>query len=526
MKQKWYLSDWFIGILFAFWPIYGIPLVIGIILLMARRSSSKKQTAQTEERFRNLSMQNQILLNQLNETKRQANEQIKTLQEKLDSLNASDYFEVQAKIEQANQELDKYSSDKTQLLLEIERLSLENSKLLKSTESSKRKLSQIRDLYASIKYTLDNFFDTNEFSPNYITYTQFEETLNEINPSVILKLHCMDIRDLKKAFKNNEKEIDKVLDLYSSRYTTKANKAIYKLMVIALRAELQNILYNLKYEKLEDAIDQVKSVTKKYLSIASDGNQSIVVTLNKFIGQIEYLFLNSVKIEYNYYVKKEQIKQEQQALREQMRQEAAERKALEEEKKKVEQEEKKYHSEIEKIKAQIETAASSEIELLNAKILELQSKLSDVIVKKDEITSLQNGKAGTVYIISNLGSFGDNVFKVGMTRRINPQDRVNELGDASVPFKFDVHSFIFSEDAVSLENKMHKVLESNRVNKVNRRKEFFNISIEKLEELVYEIEPTAEFNKTMLAEEYRQSISSPETYSTNYESDEYDEELD
>ena len=117
----------------------------------------------------------------------------------------------------------------------------------------------------------------------------------------------------------------------------------------------------------------------------------------------------------------------------------------------------------------------------------------------------QNGKARNVYIISNLGSFGENIFKVGMTRRLEPMDRVKELSDASVPFMFDVHSFIFSDDAVALEQKLHSILEKNRVNKINLRKEFFNVSIDELEKIVTEIDPTAEFNKTMIAEEYRQS---------------------
>ena len=89
-------------------------------------------------------------------------------------------------------------------------------------------------------------------------------------------------------------------------------------------------------------------------------------------------------------------------------------------------------------------------------------------------------------------------------------------GDASVPFKFDVHSFIFSDDAVGLENKLHNILNEKRVNKVNMRKEFFYTSIDELEKLVTEIEPTAEFNKTMLAEEFRQSLSSDENYSSTY----------
>lgn len=288
-------------------------------------------------------------------------------------------------------------------------------------------------------------------------------------------------------------------------------------MVIALRAELQNILYNLKYEKLDKSIDDVKIVSAKYLKIAGEGNQSIAGTLTKFIGEIEYLFMNAVKIEYNYYVKKEQARQEQLAIKEQMRQEAEERKALEAEKKKIEKEEAKYHSEIEKVQEALNAALSdAEREKLQERILELQSQLSSVIVKKDEIASLQNGKAGNVYIISNLGSFGNDVFKIGMTRRLDPQDRINELGSASVPFKFDVHSFIFSDDAVSLEKELHEHLNNKRLNKVNMRKEFFKVTIEELEDLVMSIDPTAEFNRTMIAEEFYQSLSTDEVYNSNF----------
>ena len=199
-----------------------------------------------------------------------------------------------------------------------------------------------------------------------------------------------------------------------------------------------------------------------------------------------------------------------------MRQEAEERKALEAERKKIEQEEQKFNSEIEKLQASMTTATDpSELEVLQARILELQSQLSDVITRKEDVTRLQNGKAGNVYIISNLGSFGEDVFKIGMTRRLEPQDRVNELGSASVPFKFDVHSFIFSDDAVMLENSLHHRLNNKRVNKVNLRKEFFRISIDELEKLVNEIDPTAEFNKTMIAEEYNQSLSTDEVYDSS-----------
>ncbi len=177
-----------------------------------------------------------------------------------------------------------------------------------------------------------------------------------------------------------------------------------------------------------------------------------------------------------------------------------------------------------------QTTDDAKISELNTRILELQLQLSDVIIKKDEIIKLQNGKAGNVYIISNLGSFGDNVFKIGMTRRLNPQERIDELGSASVPFKFDVHSFIFSDNAVDLEKQLHTQLNEKRVNKVNLRKEFFRTNIDELEELVTNIDPTAEFNKTMLAEEFNQSLSSDVVYTSSnfndYDEDDEENEVD
>lgn len=444
------------------------------------------------------------------------------LQNKLNSISFNDYETAQKIIAELNNTAEIKRNQISEL--EAERISLNNEcdKIDKKLKTSKNKLSKTDELYKSVVYSINNYLNLDpEFKKIKLPNSDLE-ALENLSPSVILKLHYMDVKSLRKAFRDNDSQIEKLLKQYQGRYTTKANQTIYDLMVIALRAELQNILYNLKYQKLDVGIEQVKIVTQKYLAAAVAGNQNIAGTLTKFIGQIEYLFINAVKIEYDYYVKKEQARQEQLALREQMRQEAEERKALDAEKKKIESEELKFNNEIEKVKQQILSAAESEKEQLNAKILELQSKLSDVILKKDSITTLQNGKAGNVYIISNLGSFGENVFKVGMTRRINPQDRVNELGDASVPFKFDVHSFIFSEDAVSLENKLHEILNNKRVNKVNTRKEFFYSSIDELEQLVNEIEPTAEFNRTMLAEEFRQSQSTNAVYASDFTLDEID----
>ena len=313
--------------------------------------------------------------------------------------------------------------------------------------------------------------------------------------------------ELRKRYRQNEKAIQDCLEKYKSRYTTKANIVIYRLMCIAMAAELQNILLHMRFGKLDDALASVAKMTDKYLQIAADGNQSIAPTVKRFIGEIDYYYQEAVKIEYEYYVKKERAKEEQKAIREQMRQEAEERKELERQKKQIEKEESKYNDQITQLRQQMEAAGAEKVALYEARIAELQAQLAGVAEQKEKIATLQNGKAGNVYVISNLGSFGDNVFKIGMTRRLDPQERVDELGSASVPFPFDVHSMIFSNDAVSLETELHHILNDKRVNKVNLRKEFFKVSLDELEALVAKIAPTAEFRRTMLAEQYRQSLS-------------------
>ena len=454
------------------------------------------------------------------------NEQLK---QRLAALGCDEYEEVQRKIAEAKKEFSNLNEEMadqntmiSRLREEISQLQEKQEKIDKQVTTQTKKLKRSKELYKSVDYCISNFLETDgteRLSPSdsadYDAYA----------PSVILKLHSMDVKSLRNAFKENDKAIDRLLSSYAARYTTKANQTIYQLMVIALRAELQNILYDLKYEKLDQAVEKVKIVTRKYLQIAGEGNKSIFGTLTRFIGEIEYLFIDAVKIEYNYYVKKEQARQEQLALKQQMREEAEERKLLEQQRKKIEQEEAKYQAEIEKAnEALSNTEDEAQIATLKSKILELQGQLSDVTIKKDEISKLQNGKAGNVYVISNLGSFGENVFKIGMTRRMDPQERVDELGSASVPFKFDVHSFIFSDNAVGLENKLHTILNDKRVNKVNMRKEFFYSTLDELEALVNELDPTAEFNKTMLAEEFRQSQSTDTPYTSDLSDDSDDDE--
>ena len=127
------------------------------------------------------------------------------------------------------------------------------------------------------------------------------------------------------------------------------------------------------------------------------------------------------------------------------------------------------------------------------------------------ISMAQQTKMGYVYIISNIGSFGEGVYKIGMTRRLDPEDRIRELSNASVPFKFDIHAMIFSEDAPALETLLHNAFEKNKVNKINSRKEFFRISLDEIENLIRESGIKATFIKTPEARDYREGLKLTES---------------
>lgn len=406
--------------------------------------------------------------------------------------------QVQAELAALMPRLDEAQTRHSELTQQCEQLE-------KKMKTAENRIAKSKAVFQSMKYAMDSFMDPNFDRKDMLQ--MFKVDLVEIIGEEP-ELKCLTMKTLRSMYRQNEKKILEVTESYRSHYTTKANAAIYQLMVMALNAELNLILTSLSYGKLEGAIEQVKAITSRYYVIAAEGNQTIVNTLNRFIGQIEGLYIEAVKIEYEYYVQRERAKEEQRAIREQMRQEAEERKQLEAQKKQIENEEKKYQQEMARVQQLLETSAEQkEIEELKARLAALTQQMQAVNEKKEEIVNLQNGKAGTVYIISNLGSFGENTFKIGMTRRLEPQDRVNELGDASVPFPFDVHSFIFSDDAVALETKLHHELNAQRVNKVNLRKEFFRVSLDDLEALVARIDPSAPFQRTMLAEQYHQSLS-------------------
>lgn len=172
--------------------------------------------------------------------------------------------------------------------------------------------------------------------------------------------------------------------------------------------------------------------------------------------------------------------------------------------KKVDDEEARYQEALAQARAELGTDENAS---LKTKISELEAKIERTHSERERAQSMAEiTRSGYVYVISNIGSFGDRVFKVGMTRRIDPMDRVRELGDASVPFTFDVHAMVWAEDAPNLEREIHKRLDSARVNRVNYRKEFFEGEMSEIKAALQELKPGANFSDDMEAEQYRVSL--------------------
>lgn len=529
-KDQWWYSTWFIFVLSTL-SFLIVPAVVALILLIVQATKRKKfndyhqkekdASTNIEEKQKKIEeLEQEIILKE--ETLNDKNKYFESLRGEFENSVESERQELldQAKLQaeeiakETEQNLKDVVSKTLEYKEEIETLTEEHEKLTKEVN---RYMSRARK-YKSEVTGLKNF---EERFPHTIDFDVVEEQINEykemlsddslLGTVIDLHLHSNHSKELRKLSNATKKEINNVLEKYESRYNTKANKTIYNLMIIGLQAEIQILLFQLKYNNLNESKQIVKDIVTKYLAICGEGNRSILSTITKFLTEIEPLYIELIEIEYKYYVYREREKEEQRMIREQMKQEAAERKQLEEERKKLENEERKFKVEMERNKELLMTETDGEkIKQLEDRLRELEKQMMDIEDKKEEIASLALGKAGYVYIISNLGSFGENMFKIGMTRRMVPQDRIDELGSASVPFKFDVHALIFSDDAVGLEQMLHKELDKERVNKVNYRKEFFRTDIEKLKVLVEEIDPTAEFVLTMLAEEYRQTVAMEE----------------
>ncbi len=272
-----------------------------------------------------------------------------------------------------------------------------------------------------------------------------------------------------------------------------------KLVLRAFNGECDELVSKVKYNNYE--------AYKKRIEASCDAISKLGKVMDISITEIYKQYkIDELTLAFEYAQKKQQEKEEQAALRAQMREEAKLQKEIEEERKKLEKEQTHYTNALEKLNKQL-AADPDNVDLINKK-QELESAMSEIETAiKDVDYREANKRAGYVYVISNIGAFGENVYKIGMTRRLDPMERVDELGDASVPFNFDVHAMIFTDDAPALEAALHKAFEDKKLNMVNQRREFFNVTLDEIKAVVKaNYDKTVEFVDIPDAEQYRVSL--------------------
>jgi len=274
-----------------------------------------------------------------------------------------------------------------------------------------------------------------------------------------------------------------------------------KLMLRAFNGECDALISKVKWNN----VNQMKERMHKLFEAINKLGEGFSVYINT-----EYLNLKQKELilEHEYQTKRQQEKDELRRVQEELREEEKVRREIEQAQRDAEKDEATYQKALEKARKDVEQTTGEKHEKLLAQIEKLEQELKEAQERKERALSMaQQTKRGHVYVISNIGSFGENVFKIGMTRRLEPLDRIKELGDASVPFQFDVHAMIFSEDAPTLENELHKAFDNKKVNMINFRKEFFNVTIDEIENVIIQNGINAEFVRLSEAMEYRETLA-------------------
>lgn len=273
-----------------------------------------------------------------------------------------------------------------------------------------------------------------------------------------------------------------------------------KLLIRAFNCECDDVVDHVKFNNVEAAEKRIEASFSAISKLGAVCGVAITATYRD-------LKIKELHLAYEYQVEKQKEKEALKQLRAEERERAKLEREIAEARKKIEKEQKHYANALQKVIQQLAAAPANEIAALEEKKKELEDQLSSLDSSMQQIDYREaNQKAGYVYIISNVGAFGEGVYKIGMTRRLEPMDRIDELGDASVPFDFDVHALIFSDNAPGLEAALHKAFEDRKLNMVNTRREFFRVSLDEIKAVVKQnFDQTVDFVDVPLAEQYRQS---------------------
>jgi len=355
-------------------------------------------------------------------------------------------------------------------------------------------------IYNKLDYELNLYQDTLEigtfglFTPqfNFVTSEEYKTELlsNYEKQKKLVKDDLAAICNTKWTVGGSEAEGRRMVSQYK------------KLMLYAFNGECDSCIAKVKWNNA--------GKTKERIEKAFENINKLGQTQNVYLSQqLLALKIEDLSLTHEYELKLHAEKEEQRRIREQMREEEKAQRDFERAQREAEDEEKRYQRSLDKAKQEMAGADASQLISLQQQVNALEVKLKAAQENKERAISMaQQTKAGHIYVISNIGSFGDDVYKIGMTRRLDPMDRVRELGDASVPFHFDIHAIIYSDNAPQLEWEIHQKFQERRLNRINGRREFFRVTLDEIEAVVKEhYDAEISFTKLADAKEYRETLT-------------------
>ena len=518
LKPKWFLSSYFLAALVIAVPfsvmggpvVFLIVLVITVGLLILQGKENKKLLDNIKNK---MILANEKYINSVPLAEKELESINNNIKEK--EINLESISNNINSLKDELSELEKTKSDKMNFINEY------NSKK-EDYDNLEAKLKELEDSLAEVMaIKADKDLAKEELREIENNIKNAKNELVETNEEVLLQ--SFGLYEPKYAFENSEEYMDRLRDVradqkdmirdksgvsYSTSWTVDGSRQKGKVMTNKniqaafklFNAECDIVINKVTYRNIESSEKRIRRSFEQVNNLYAP----VLVSLKRdyLNSKVDELYLY-----FEYLQKKQEEKEEQAMIREQMREEAKIQKEIEAEKKKIAKEKAHFHTELSRLQDTM-PEEDNERAIWEAKIAELKAEIERLTEnEKDVLNKENNAKAGYVYIISNIGSFGENVYKIGVTRRLDPMERVNELGSASVPFKFDVHAMIFSEDCFSLETALHKAFTDKRVNKANMRKEFFNVTLDEIkEEVEKNFNKTVEYTKYAEAMEYRQSL--------------------
>lgn len=402
------------------------------------------------------------------------------------------FFVLWLRVKQDRNKLRKRFAPVVEIDKEIAKVTKEKDELDADIVGLKKSYKEKREVYDSLIAQVAIFDEKISFAEYGVYEPHFDFGDSEAYQAVIKAVRAEQKKMVSEKTATTRND-NWTVDGSKAKGRTMNNRAV-RLALRAFNAEANAAIANTRWNNAEAMIKRVENA-RKQIDKAND-TLGVYITDGYFNRKIKELRLTH---EY-----REKLKIERDECREISRQQREE-KRLEQEAKKAFEEEERYKKLLEKARREAGVTSS---EAQRVKILELERQLQEAHEKTVRAQAMaERTKSGFVYVISNIGSFGNDIVKIGLTRRLDPNDRVKELGDASVPFLFDTHAMIFSDEAPALEAALHTEFKDRRINTSNMRKEFFRASLEEVQDAVIRLAPDADFHMDIEAQEFRETVA-------------------